>query len=121
MSLKRTTDETLRILDEGSYLSPSGRVVGIADAIAEAVRGTVLVRPGETEAFAPAARDGACSFEVTGETTGAAARRLASTHAHVAVLNFASAKNPGGGFLGSARAQEEDLARASALYPCLLT
>jgi uncharacterized protein (TIGR02452 family) len=38
----------------------------------------------------------------------------------VLALNFASAKNPGGGFLGGAKAQEEDLARCSALYPCLL-
>jgi uncharacterized protein (TIGR02452 family) len=37
----------------------------------------------------------------------------------VVALNFASAKNPGGGFLGGAKAQEEDLARCSALYPCL--
>jgi uncharacterized protein (TIGR02452 family) len=34
----------------------------------------------------------------------------------VAALNFASAKNPGGGFLGGSQAQEESLARASALY-----
>jgi uncharacterized protein (TIGR02452 family) len=33
-----------------------------------------------------------------------------------AVLNFASAKNPGGGFLGGASAQEESLARSSSLY-----
>ncbi|MEZ4452203.1 MAG: TIGR02452 family protein [Nannocystaceae bacterium] len=39
--------------------------------------------------------------------------------AEVAALNFASAKNPGGGFLGGAKAQEEDLARCSGLYPCL--
>jgi uncharacterized protein (TIGR02452 family) len=41
--------------------------------------------------------------------------------ARVLALNFASAKNPGGGFLGGARAQEEDLARASALYHCQVT
>mgnify|MGYP003880738005 FL=1 len=35
-------------------------------------------------------------------------------------LNFASAKNPGGGFLGGSAAQEESLARSSALYPTLL-
>src|SRR5262249_47012419 len=38
----------------------------------------------------------------------------------VAALNFASAKNPGGGFLKGARAQEESLARASGLYAMLL-
>merc|ERR1712008_39917 len=38
---------------------------------------------------------------------------------HIAVLNFASATNPGGGFKGGAQAQEESLARSSALYPCL--
>ncbi|WP_436529806.1 TIGR02452 family protein [Actinoplanes sp. HUAS TT8] len=37
-----------------------------------------------------------------------------------AVLNFASARNPGGGFRNGAQAQEESLARASAMYPCLL-
>jgi len=38
----------------------------------------------------------------------------------VAALNFASANNPGGGFLTGAQAQEESLARASGLYTMLL-
>ena len=36
------------------------------------------------------------------------------------VLNFASAKNPGGGFLNGAMAQEESLAASGGLYPTLL-
>jgi len=35
-------------------------------------------------------------------------------------LNFASAKNPGGGFLRGTQAQEESLARSSGLYKSLL-
>ncbi|KAJ7057222.1 hypothetical protein C8F01DRAFT_346793 [Mycena amicta] len=38
---------------------------------------------------------------------------------NVAVLNFASATSPGGGFLGGSRAQEETLARSSNLYSSL--
>lgn len=57
-------------------------------------------------------------------TTLAAARDLVRearwTGGGVLLLNFASAKNPGGGFLGGSRAQEESLARSSGLYPCIV-
>ncbi len=56
-------------------------------------------------------------IEVTPESTLWAARRIGG---NPAVLNFASARNPGGGFRNGAQAQEESLARASAMYPCLL-
>ena len=39
----------------------------------------------------------------------------------IGVLNFASAKKPGGGVWTGARAQEESICRASTLYPCLNT
>lgn len=62
-------------------------------------------------------------FEVTQETTQQAAQRMyleraasATNDGRLAILNFASAKNPGGGFLRGSQAQEECLARASTLY-----
>jgi uncharacterized protein (TIGR02452 family) len=61
-------------------------------------------------------------FELVNETTLQGAARLAASgkYRRVGVLNFASARNPGGGFLGGAKAQEESLARSSGLYSSLL-
>ena len=70
------------------------------------------------EALRVPRRAAATTIEVTGESTVSALARLAPRGDHLACLNFASARNPGGGFLGGAQAQEETLARSSGLYLC---
>ncbi|TYK46118.1 TIGR02452 family protein [Actinomadura decatromicini] len=120
---RQIAQETVSIIERGGYASPSGRTVPIADALAEAVRGTVLYRPDELDDLLrrlPAADPGTeTRIEVTGETTLAAAHRLRAQGTVPFALNFASAKNPGGGFLKGAHAQEEGLARSSGLYASL--
>ncbi len=59
------------------------------------------------------------SVTVVADTTFNAAKRLVLNGEKTAVLNFASAVNPGGGVTIGAMAQEECLCRSSNLYACL--
>lgn len=118
--------ETVTVCERGWYELPSGRV-DIRDAIARCVKSTSLHRPTDLQQLAdqlpPVTRPIATEFRVTNETTLSAARQMVCDEgkAKTLALNFASAKNPGGGFLGGSQAQEESLARSSALYPSLLS
>jgi uncharacterized protein (TIGR02452 family) len=113
--LRAMATETMAIIEAGGYRSPGGRDVQIGAGVRAAVAGTRLHPPAEKiPAFLPSG-PGAPATEVTEETSLSAARRLG---ADVACLVFASAKKPGGGFLNGAQAQEESIARSSALYPC---
>jgi uncharacterized protein (TIGR02452 family) len=126
MSLKGIAQVTMNILERGMYFSPTGQEIIIQTDLEKACKRTQLFSVEELETFLihrnfPTPKFSS-KISVTGETTLQAAQRLArESNDTVAVLNFASAKNPGGGFLGGAQAQEESLARSSGLYPSLLT
>src|SRR5262245_29601475 len=91
--------ETVRILADGHYVSPANRRVDIGPAIAAAVAGTREFPPEQTVALPHGLRGRhATDIVVKNETTLSAARRLIAEHRTIA-LNFASARNPGGGFL----------------------
>ena len=118
--------QTVQIVEEGSYQAPSGRVVAMADLIRACVGGTQYFSPQRLaqlrqDVLNQPAAGLATSCEVRSETTLAGISRLADGTAPVAALNFASARNPGGGFLGGSQAQEESLARSSALYASLIS
>lgn len=114
------SEETLKIIAAGVYRNDGNELVSIRDQTDRAIAGTVLFK---TEDFPddlrPTRTDATTIFEVTEETTLEAAARVTGHGAAALILNFASAKNPGGGFLSGSQAQEESLARSSSLYPCL--
>lgn len=109
--------ETLEILKRGNYTSLNGETVDISASLEAAVKGTVLYKDSLATSITKYKTP---TLEVINETTAQAAVRLSGLgKTDIVALNFASARNPGGGFLGGAIAQEEDLCRCSGLYTCI--
>ena len=126
MNLVEIAQETLAITKQGQYLAKNGSHIHILPEIGQAIAGTRLYTPDKlagllAERQQKSGPPALPAMEFTPETTATAAWRLwEDGKTDVAALNFASAKNPGGGFLTGAKSQEEDLARCSALYECLV-
>lgn len=114
--------ETVAILAAGHYVTATGVRVDISEAVARAVAATVTYAPTDQlpqQSSQPLSDAGTMTVEVRNTTTLAAVRLLHAQGHNPAALNFASATEPGGGFLSGARAQEEYLARSSGLWACL--
>uniref|UniRef100_A0A7S2RNQ6 Microbial-type PARG catalytic domain-containing protein n=1 Tax=Mucochytrium quahogii TaxID=96639 RepID=A0A7S2RNQ6_9STRA len=118
---REIAQETLRIFEAGHYRNDQGELVSVRELAENAVSGSVhygkdhvfrVTKGGEynTETFV-------CNLSTL--KAGQAMKEMMGHDGTVTVLNFASAKRPGGGFRKGANAQEESLARTSCLYSCL--
>jgi uncharacterized protein (TIGR02452 family) len=120
--------ETVEILKTGTYTAKDpathqDTLVHLQQVLAAACEGTILYLPDKVLHIPPVANIQETDIYLSNETTLGCAQRLSSTGdtGSVGALNFASAKNPGGGFLRGAQAQEETLACCSGLYSSLET
>jgi uncharacterized protein (TIGR02452 family) len=129
MRMKRTAiaNDTIEILEAGYYIAPSGDRINIEREISSCLDRTKYYDPDllsniQQEILASKPQFSTTEFELYNETTLTGIERTTKTQKFekIGVLNFASAKNAGGGFLNGSQAQEESLARSSALYKSLL-
>lgn len=118
-------NETVALLDRESY-TVGGKTISLSATLESMRNGTTLYTPSDLESLVsslgPPKNTAPTSIHVANCTTLAAARSLlADGFTDPLCLNFASAKNPGGGFLFGSQAQEECLARTSGLHQSLST
>lgn len=127
MDGKIIANETLTIMRQG-YYECEGRRIDIKTDMEKSISHSILFTPKQGEDIlkkyektsVPAAERLKFS-EVENISTVDAIRKMTQEgRKEIGVLNFASAKNPGGGFINGAMAQEESLAASSTLYRTLL-
>lgn len=122
---KITAKETLAITEQGFYLNKNQERIDIKEIQQNAVSNTVFHTSEDLDDMLASIElepTYTTIFEVVEETTIQGILRNASEgYTNPMCLNFASAKNPGGGFFNGAQAQEESIARSSGLYPCQMS
>ncbi|GBE87627.1 hypothetical protein SCP_1103040 [Sparassis crispa] len=134
--LKEIAESTLEAIEQGSF-SLNNVTHDLNSRIVRAKKNTRYYAPDSLlsrwSSLSPPWRSPQTPTKVSllETSTLEGARWLSATHsgnrpasdasAKIAILNFASAKKPGGGFKSGAQAQEESIARSSTLYPTLMT
>lgn len=110
----KLSQHTLNLLEKGHFEPQLSTAIKATRLCSEDDLSELLARIGEVPPTGPT------QLRIVKATTIGALLDC-SPEKKVGLLNFASAKNPGGGFLKGSEAQEESLARSSGLYPCLMS
>lgn len=120
----QAANDTLDVFKRGSY-TWENQCINIQEEHAYTLSHTDLLTPDVSDVYVKNAKQKyytSCVYEVHEKTTVAASYDLRkNTTSAIGILNFASAKNAGGGFLNGAVAQEESLAVVSNLYLSQIT
>lgn len=109
--------ETIKIITNGYYINKENKKIDIKEQIQKSIDSSILYDPDYVHELPEQIGNNKSIVEVTNEYTLDASQRLVEEEIeNPCALNFASARNPGGGFCGMNEAQEENLCRSSALY-----
>jgi len=108
-------NKTLEIVKNGFY-EYKGKKIVIEKELKESIENTFTIAPKDWDAILETPIEDMFETDIVTKNCSTIEAIFEEKNGKICVLNFASAKNPGGGFLGGASAQEESLARSSNLY-----